>query len=72
MVGQLEDPFRSLLDEAMMKPVENSDQNEENRFKRRFRIHSIRPLDMYHIVIITVKLNKRLEILQLCENAGHF
>jgi hypothetical protein len=35
MVGQLEDPVRSLLEASAMKPVENSDQNEGIRIKRR-------------------------------------
>jgi len=32
------DQFRILLEAAAMKPVDNSDQNEESRIKRRRRI----------------------------------
>ena len=38
MVGQLEDPVRNLLEASAIKPVENSDQNEEIRFERRWKI----------------------------------
>jgi hypothetical protein len=36
LVGQLEVPVHNLLEASAMKPVENSDQNEESRFKRRW------------------------------------
>jgi hypothetical protein len=38
MVGQLEDPGRNLPEASAMKPVENSDQDEEIRVKRRWKI----------------------------------